>query len=151
MATDLSMSLPLAHPGMAISVAQPWAWALIHGPKRIENRSWRPSYRGQLVIHASKRLDYLHRYRQGKPAKQLQDLPADADLAYGALIGMVNLRAVFSLEDGKRLDAEFATGPFCWFCASPRAFLRPIRWRGERGLFDIPAIVIETAINTEAA
>ena len=35
-----------------LTVHQPWAWALIFGPKRIENRSWTTTYRGPLWIHA---------------------------------------------------------------------------------------------------
>lgn len=45
----------------AISVRQPWAWAIVHGGKDVENRIWRPNYRGPLLIHASSnmtRLDY---------------------------------------------------------------------------------------------
>ena len=40
----------------AISVRNPWAWAICHGGKRVENREWKypPTYRGPLLIHASK-------------------------------------------------------------------------------------------------
>lgn len=37
----------------ALSVKQPWCWAIVNGPKRIENRSWNTAYRGQIAIHAS--------------------------------------------------------------------------------------------------
>lgn len=38
----------------ALSVRQPWPWAILHAGKRIENRDWRGcSYRGPLLIHAS--------------------------------------------------------------------------------------------------
>lgn len=39
----------------ALTVQQPWAWAIIHGGKNTENRtqSWR--YRGPLAIHAGAR------------------------------------------------------------------------------------------------
>ena len=37
----------------ALTVRQPWAWAIIYGGKDLENRRWRTSYRGPL-IHASK-------------------------------------------------------------------------------------------------
>jgi ASCH domain len=40
----------------AISIRQPWAWAIVHGGKRIENRSWWTAYRGPILIHASTRL-----------------------------------------------------------------------------------------------
>lgn len=39
---------------IALSIRQPWAWAILYGGKRIENRSWRCDYRGPILIHASK-------------------------------------------------------------------------------------------------
>jgi hypothetical protein len=39
----------------ALSIRQPWAWAILHAGKRIENREWRScKYRGPILIHASK-------------------------------------------------------------------------------------------------
>lgn len=38
----------------AITVKQPWTWAIAHGGKTIENRSRGTSYRGPLLIHAGK-------------------------------------------------------------------------------------------------
>ena len=37
----------------ALSVRQPWAWAIIHAGKDVENRTRRTHYRGPLLIHAS--------------------------------------------------------------------------------------------------
>lgn len=39
---------------LALSIRQPWAWLIVHGPKRIENREWPTRYRGPILIHASK-------------------------------------------------------------------------------------------------
>ena len=50
-------------PEFALSVRQPWAWAIIHAGKNIENRSWSAriaalltalAFRGRVCIHASK-------------------------------------------------------------------------------------------------
>jgi hypothetical protein len=46
-------------PAIALSVRQPWAWAIIHAGKDIENRSWQAinhglRHRGRIAIHASK-------------------------------------------------------------------------------------------------
>lgn len=46
-------------PKLALSVRQPWAWAIIHGGKDIENRSWQAvnhglRQRGRIAIHAAK-------------------------------------------------------------------------------------------------
>jgi len=46
----------------ALSVRQPWAWAIVEGLKPWENRPRRFNYRGPLLIHASKTAieeDYL--------------------------------------------------------------------------------------------
>lgn len=43
----------------AITIKQPWAAAIVHGPKRVENRTWIPRLadREQIAIHAGKRID----------------------------------------------------------------------------------------------
>ncbi|WP_292721956.1 DNA cytosine methyltransferase [Nostoc sp. JL34] len=38
----------------ALSVRQPWAWAIIHALKNVENRGWPINYRGDILIHAAK-------------------------------------------------------------------------------------------------
>lgn len=40
-------------PRMAISIRQPWAWAILHAGKDVENRSWPTKFRGPVAIHAS--------------------------------------------------------------------------------------------------
>jgi hypothetical protein len=39
----------------ALTVQQPWAWAIVHGGKDIENRTQAWTYRGPLAIHAGNR------------------------------------------------------------------------------------------------
>jgi len=43
-------------PDKAISIRQPWAWAIMHGLKTVENRSWVTRVRGRIWVHAG-RLD----------------------------------------------------------------------------------------------
>lgn len=39
----------------AISIRQPWCWAILHAGKRVENRDWKGcSYRGPVLLHAGK-------------------------------------------------------------------------------------------------
>lgn len=47
-----------ALPPFALSVRQPWAWAIVHAGKDIENRGWKPSNpnlprRGRIAVHAA--------------------------------------------------------------------------------------------------
>lgn len=37
----------------ALSLIQPWGWAVARGHKAVENRSWSTNYRGTIAIHAS--------------------------------------------------------------------------------------------------
>jgi hypothetical protein len=41
----------------ALSVRQPWAWAIVHGLKPWGNRPRRFNYRGPVLIHASKTVE----------------------------------------------------------------------------------------------
>ena len=41
-------------PSLALSIRQPWAWAIIHAGKDIENRDWPTKFRGPVCIHAAK-------------------------------------------------------------------------------------------------
>ncbi|WP_028472982.1 ASCH domain-containing protein [Nocardioides alkalitolerans] len=79
----------------ALTVQQPWAWSIVHGGKDVENRTQAWSYRGPLAIHAGARLsergcmavpDLLDATQPEKVAEY-----ALADLAYGAIIGVVEL------------------------------------------------------------
>jgi hypothetical protein len=40
-----------------ISIIQPWATLIALGEKKFETRSWKTKYRGELAIHASKKID----------------------------------------------------------------------------------------------
>ena len=57
----------------AENVHQPWATLLALGSKRIETRSWRTRYRGDLLIHAAR--------TRAEPA--LTDPPAAVQAAFG--------------------------------------------------------------------
>lgn len=48
-------------PETALSIRQPWAWAVVYGGKDIENRTWRRpnpglNFRGRIAVHAAKGL-----------------------------------------------------------------------------------------------
>lgn len=83
-------------PELAISVRQPWAWALIHGGKDAENRPlfapWRPLIGKHVAIHASKgmtRAEYVE-------ARDFMDVlgvrcPPAGELRRGGIIGSVRV------------------------------------------------------------
>lgn len=133
----------------ALTVCQPWAWAIVHGPKRVENRTWGTPYRGPLLIHAGKSCNWL--------VPTLNDgtrVPVGA-LYFGAAVGVAHLAAcvnlsayrrgaITSLPDAVReaLDTPFAEGPYCWVLADVRALPEPIPLAGLMGLWDVPPDVL---------
>lgn len=46
-------------PRLALSIRQPWAWAIINEGKNIENRDWPTRFRGPVCIHAAKGMTNL--------------------------------------------------------------------------------------------
>jgi hypothetical protein len=84
-------------PTIAISVRQPWAWAIIHAGKDVENRSARAlsfmrPLTGRRAIHASKGLT-REEYEEGRDFMAGLGItcPAPAELKRGGIIGSVNV------------------------------------------------------------
>jgi len=40
----------------ALSIRQPWAWLVVNGHKRLENRTWETRFRGGILIHTGQRV-----------------------------------------------------------------------------------------------
>ena len=118
----------------ALSVRQPWAWAIIQGFKDVENRSWSTSYRGRLLVHAGQRLDprgFQFLWELGLHRR----IPED--LLQGQLVGTVELVDVF---DGYPSDWA-ARGHWHILLTRPHEFLTPIPCRGAQRLF-VPEVSV---------
>jgi hypothetical protein len=114
----------------ALSVCQPWAWAIVTGLKKIENRSRPTRHRGPLVIHASR----SRRYLKGDYAGLLPGLPPEDQLDFGALLGVVEV--VDSVPVAEVEGNPFAIGPWCWLLAKARP-IQPIPFKGQVSLFNV--------------
>lgn len=81
----------------ALSIRQPWAWAIVSGSKRIENRDWSTSYRGPLLIHASKGMTVGEYQSAAMFIQRLGlDVPTKDQLQRGGLVGIADLVDVVS-------------------------------------------------------
>jgi len=123
----------------AITVCQPWAWA-IFGPKRFENRRWKTDYRGPLLIHAGKSTEWME---PGLAALKRLGITPPAELPMGAIVGRVELVDCLPVREFPR--DPFASGPICWCLARPRRLLTPIPYKGAQGLFGVPDRVLAAA------
>ncbi len=114
---------------LALSVQQPWAWAIVHGYKDIENRDWPTRVRGLIFIHASKKVDVesLDWLKIEHP-----EIPWPTAFELGGIVGQA--RIVGCVRE--------STSP--WFFGLYGFELRdgeplPFRaWRGQLGFFRVP-------------
>jgi hypothetical protein len=95
-----------AEPARAISVMNPWAWRIVAGLQTLEERTWKPSWRGVLWIHASSESDLYAPAHLWPPAGQLLN---------SAIIGHVTLAGV-----------EGQPGAWRWVLTDPYQLTQPV-------------------------
>lgn len=116
----------------ALSIQQPWAWAILHAGKDVENRTWWPKrlfWNRDILIHAGKKVD-----REGwDDVEDICGVRPPDDLATGALLGIVRFSepALF-----RKVDSKWAGGPICFQLSNPRSFDEPIQCRGRLGFWE---------------
>jgi hypothetical protein len=150
----------------ALTLWQPWAWALLkqleyisprQPMKRIETRSWKTNYQGPLAIHAAKfkLVDHevyqqiesqLDRRGENVASTQMSYLeraiPAEM---FGAVLGVVTLADCVPIESlyGTMYDTpleracgDWSPGRYGWIFTDPVAFSKPVPETGRQGLWN---------------
>lgn len=123
-----------------LTLHRPWAWCVVYGPKRVENRTWKPpdNLIGEwLAIHAGKTWS-----AQGAAAMLANgiatkdhpdDHPAGAIIGVGRLIGYAT-----SGEEARSLldptQERWFSGPFGWLLTDMKPLATPIYCRGFQGV-----------------
>lgn len=138
-------------PRLALSVRQPWTWAILHAGKDIENRSWQAvnhglNQRGRIALHASK----------GMTKEEYEDAaefmvglgittPPPHELPRGCIVGSVEVVDVVTKSDSKwffgprglvlrdpiacqPIPCVGALGYFEWKAAGDEVMSAPARW-----------------------
>lgn len=152
----------------ALTVRQPWAWAIIHGGKDVENRTRNiaGAYRGPVAIHAGLRhadmpegmprevARAVGEWRRANPDASSRDLPDDPrnsrPVWYGHLghiIGTANLWAVHQAaprccpnRGAPPFGSPWAMADHWHLCLTDqRPLPKPIPSRGRLGLWTPPA------------
>lgn len=115
-----------------LTIRQPWAWAIIHGGKDVENRTWPTKHRGPLLIHAGSAFE-PEGYEKVKDLVS-QDPPLPGELIRGAIIGVVEL--VDCVRDS---DSAWAVdGQWHWCLRNPRPLDHAIPCPGRLSLWRPP-------------
>lgn len=127
---------------MGLTIKQPWAAAIVHGPKRYENRSWYAPRTFQpgnyIALHAGKTVDkdpmtdYFIYDRMGI------DIHQDLVDVLGAIVGVAKFEGSFAAEE---VDDPWASGPVCWKFSEVVA-IDPVPCRGQQGLWSLPSDIL---------
>ena len=116
----------------ALTVRQPWAWAIAHAGKDVENRTWRTGYRGPVAIHAG-------RARPDEQTVALVELLTGRislpPLAYGAVIAVATL-ADITRNSGSQWAEP---GAWHWHLTNVRPLAEPLPATGRHRLWPTPA------------
>ena len=125
-----------------ISIQEPYATLILQGYKKIETRSWKTSYRGEILIHASISKKYLNSLND----KEVLDLIQDIDLNYGkilckaTLIDCMEMTPKF-IEEIKKNHKEYILGlyeegRYAWILDNVKPLKNPIPVKGKLGLWN---------------
>lgn len=116
----------------AISVRQPWAWLIVNGYKDIENRTRNTSYRGRILIHASKKFDAEGYFwvKENFPEIKLPFWNSwTDDYKRGGVIGSIEI-----IASVKSNTSRWFTGPVGYVLRAP-AEIPFTRCCGQLGIF----------------
>jgi hypothetical protein len=115
---------------VALSLRQPWAHAVLHLGKDVENRRWRSRYRGRVILHASQTLDSNGLEYLRHAGFELPD-----DLPWGAYVGEVT---VVSCVPAAECESPWGFGPWCYGLEHAVAYPSPIPGKGRLGFYPVP-------------
>lgn len=139
----------------ALSVWQPHAILLATGARIIETRSWPTNYRGEIMIHAAKKMDEDRAYECQHAIKLLRETgfkpkpqaEALTRVPFSGLLGVALATATLSdcrpipHPQGTSFDAEFGgfgEGRWGFVLSNLKPLQKPIPWKGAQGMWDVP-------------
>jgi hypothetical protein len=118
----------------ALSIRQPWAHAILHLGKDIENRDWRTNFRGAVAVHASlgmTRAEWLDAAAFILPLGFL--IPSEGQLERGAIVGLVDI--IDCVSDS---HSDWFQGDCGFVLKNPRPLVKPIYCKGALGVWNVP-------------
>ena len=125
-----------------LSLTEPYATLIRLGKKKIETRSFKTNYRGELYIHASS----TKIPKEWKNNKELMNLIKDNDLNFGYIICKCNLVDCVYMDkeflDNIKKDkleylvCDYKLGRYAWILDDIEVLDRPIFAKGKLGIWN---------------
>jgi len=123
-------------PPPVLSIRQPWAWAIIHAGKDVENRKWWTRVRGPVFIHAGVAVDGSKDdalYYAAEWARNAGiEAPTLGQLQRGGIVGIADI-----VDCVTRMDSRWFCGPYGFVLRNARP-LPFLPCKGQLGFFDAP-------------
>ena len=122
----------------ALSLKQPWATVIVQGIKPIENRKWSTSYRGPLLIHASKNWDKEGAQWIVDHFPELKELINWTNHLKGKIIGQVEM-----VNCVRHYNSEWFFGPYGLVFELAHEFYpeQAIPYKGELRIFEVSDLI----------
>ncbi|MBI4017721.1 MAG: ASCH domain-containing protein [Candidatus Aenigmarchaeota archaeon] len=122
-----------------LSLMQPYAELVVTGRKTIENRHWRTTYRGDILVHASQTVDKEACKRLGINETKLV---RGAIIGKAAIVDTINYDSIekFRFLQTKHFapDSYYKDGKTYGFVmTSPIRLPKPIDIKGRLGIFEV--------------
>ena len=123
-------------PTIALSIQQPWAWAIVQGLKDIENRDRFAISKGNMAprhiaVHASRGMTQANYESAAEDMARIGvTCPLPYQLVRGAIVGAVAVTAIVNSH-----PSPWFTGPRGLVLRDARALVTPIPAAGQLGYF----------------
>jgi len=122
-----------------LSIRQPWAWLIINAGKDIENRNWKTSFRGNILVHAAKGMTKQEYENAMNFVVTNHDIPLNfhepkfEELQRGGIIGMVEIVDCVSYS-----NSPWFFGDYGFVLKNPYPLpFKPCK--GQLGFFELPS------------
>lgn len=141
-----------------LSVRQPFAWAIVHGYKPLENRTWATGFRGRLLIHARQTWANQEKADLAMLRCRFPEITFPDAFDLGGIVGEVVMRGMIQTPpegwmvgpnfptgdetyEGQPIDLRWWTGGIAFVFREAKV-LPFIRMRGTTGFFGVKESVI---------
>ncbi|MGW6578929.1 hypothetical protein ACWF76_05895 [Streptomyces globisporus] len=126
----------------ALTIRQPWAGAIVHQTKRVENRTWKlpAAHHGvRILIHAG-----------AQPDKNAEVEGPNLDV-YGAIVGVATVTGCHWSDDGMCCGPWGFAKAYHWTLADVIALPEPIPAKGALGFWTPSDDIVNAALRQDTA
>lgn len=131
----------------ALTIKQPWLWAITDLDKRVENRTWKPPQwiiRKHIALHASKSdaPNGVIDVEEIGDCLVPSSIPRGAIIATARVVGWVSDSGfgvgIGLLSPNSIIENKWFFGPIGWVLEDVQKLIEPVPCSGQLGLWDVP-------------